>query len=514
MEARNNKNRGNYSRPNYSPRLRQMIKKTTTTGVGSPLFDKLCERETLLEAWRQTRKGRSPSARRFSGAADRVSLDLFERNLERNLNRLRYDLRDGSYRPDPISHFHLPKRGGGKRTLAVLTIKDRVIQRAALDLLEPVFEPEFLPCSYAYRPKRSVEDALLQVETYYSQGFRWAVDADIQSFFDSLDRRRLVLLLSDKIDDRRLLALLKLWLEGTPPVPQVRVETPPPVEQSPESEDRIGRFARTALEGGLDWGINQLSGQTQRYYLPRYESYGRWEEKEEETSEPQTFEGDLRKEALRQLGSGGTLLGLTMAKHLIKKGILPGKVGLVVKAGAAAGTAGALGVAAFRQWQRQQRRPEAVVITTAYFVPPRQRGIAQGSILSPLFSNIYLHDFDMRLTGQGFRLVRFADDLLILCASEREANAALTQAENALSAIALNFNPAKTRVCKLDKGFTFLGATMGANGQWRDEDGRISPESGQNWLARAGSGWLKNTARLKPGIVQRGSRNINKDGQD
>ncbi|NVO01057.1 MAG: hypothetical protein HXX17_17235 [Geobacteraceae bacterium] len=113
-------------------------------------------------------------------------MDLFERSLPQRLTNLRYQLLSGRYRPDPIVNFRLPKPGGGHRVLSILTVRDRVAQRAALNVIVPLFEPEFLPCSFGFRPDRSTRTALDEVEKVYREGYRWAVDADIEAFFDNI----------------------------------------------------------------------------------------------------------------------------------------------------------------------------------------------------------------------------------------------------------------------------------------------------------------------------------------
>ena len=231
---------------------------------------------------------------------------------------------------------------------------------------------------------------------------------------------------------------------------------------------------------------------------------------------------------MRRLGEDGGLLGLMLARNLVKYSWKAGKLGVAFKAGAALGTTGVVGTLAYQGWkelrrrQLSQREPLPSVagrdheLILPHFIPDNQRGIAQGSTLSPFYSNVYLHQFDLTMSGQGQRLVRFADDLLLVCGSYREAEAALFEAEKALGELGLWFKPEKTRICPLEPGFKFLGAELGKDGRW------LLPEAGtskrvetaeaalpgsatrKGWLNV--SGWLKKTSRTKPGTVQRGRK--------
>lgn len=569
---------------NPSPSLNGMVGQALHNGE-TPLFDQLCQYETLLEqGWKKVRKGRTIAARRFNGAADRVSLELYERHLEPNLRRLGYELRSGRYRPGPVSHFRLPKPGGDFRTLSVLTVKDRIAQRVALSLIEPLWERHFLPCSHAFRPERSIYTALSQVEEYYAGGWRWVVDADIESFFDRIERNRLVGLLSERLPDRRLLALLELSLNHTPalvyepkPAPplqnnEVGTEDEDEAEGGEPTQEPGLHTARRWLEEGLDWGMERLRGSSppssfsaspyyrgsSSYYATDRTRQGwsyNYDEDEDESAfanrtETRSVRRDYyapeensgwHKETLRRIGLDGAMLGMSLARQAMKHGLphlpMPGGLGLVVKTGAAVGAAGTMGVWAARRWRNRptlyeletanfrretrlqkatSHRPESgrYADFTGGFEAP-QRGIAQGSVLSPFYSNVYLHEFDRQLTTRGYKLVRFADDLLILCRSQREAFGALDEAERLLAEIGLNFKPSKTRVCPLGEGFKFLGAEFGRDGRWkpgpegglaRSKKAAASDQTSRNWLDRARQGWLGRTVRTKPGTVQKGRR--------
>jgi RNA-directed DNA polymerase len=141
-------------------------------------FEELCRAEFLLRAWR--------AVRRNHGAAgvDQVTLAEFERDLMANLEDLAARLHAGSYFPMPLRRFEMEKANGKKRSLGIFTVEDRIAQRAAFELLEPLWEPAFLECSYGFRPGRNVEMAVKQVLDYRRAGDGWVVDADIADCFD------------------------------------------------------------------------------------------------------------------------------------------------------------------------------------------------------------------------------------------------------------------------------------------------------------------------------------------
>lgn len=533
----------------------------------NPLFEQLCLYETLREAWHTVRRGRTQSARRSTSAADRVSLEFYERHLEKNLSRLSYHLRNGSYRPRAINQFRLPKPGGGHRVLAVLTIDDRIAQRAALGLIEPLFEPDFLPTSFAYRPDRGVQAALEEVERNYANGYRYVVDGDIESFFDRIDRSRLLTLLAQKIADQRLLALLQLWLDYTPVLnaasltstvdtviaEQKKKKKKTGAEVEPEPPSGLNQL----FEEGLHWGLERLGGTTRngrernRYSQSKRYSYSppsKWWELEETdedvSSDQQTYpsydeevESNYQRSLIRRIGVDGAWLGLSVARQLLKRG-LPHSSGLGA-IGVALGAAGAIGAGATIARKIARQRPSLYEVETGNYLlinglaspalettygetGPLRLGIAQGSVLSPFYSNVYLHDFDVQMARRGCHLVRFADDLLIMCRSQKEAFGALHTASAILRSMGLTFKPSKTRVCPIGEGFSFLGAEFGKDGLWKSppiaigtrlvaSESGTATQSQASWLSRASRDWLKHTSRQKPGIIQQGKVGIRKN---
>jgi RNA-directed DNA polymerase len=272
------------------------------------LMDKVVRPTTLEAAWRKVARNHG------AAGVDGQSIERFTAQAERYLQELQHSLEDGSYRAHPVKRVEIPKGDGRTRPLGIPTVKDRIVQTALKMVIEPIFETQFRPGSYGFRPGRSCKDALREVDRLLNEGFTWVVDADLQSYFDSIPHDRLMALVAGSISDGPVLSLLEGFLQQ-----------------------------------------------------------------------------DIMKDMAR--------------------------------------------------W-----RP-----TT---------GTPQGAVISPLLANLYLHPLDLLMEQSGCRMVRYADDFVILCRTEEEARSALRQVEAWVAATGLTLHPDKTRVGdsrQPGQGFDFLG---------------------------------------------------------
>jgi RNA-directed DNA polymerase len=171
------------------------------------LYDRIYRKDVLLSAWRIVR-------RNDGGAGiDQQTIDDIEQyGIDRLIDEIQEALKSKTYQPQPIKRVHVPKGEGNMRPLGIPTVKDRIIQQACLLILEPIFEEDFLDCSYGYRPGRSAHQALNEIELNLKAGRTAVYDADLKGYFDSIPHDKLMKAVEYRIADRQVLRLIRMWL--------------------------------------------------------------------------------------------------------------------------------------------------------------------------------------------------------------------------------------------------------------------------------------------------------------
>lgn len=291
----------------WNERMLTTLERGVKGGKWFSLIDKVYSAANLAPAFTKVRANDGASG------VDHIGVRDFERNLESNLAKLHEQLREGSYHPQAVRRVWIPKLGTAeKRPLGIPTVRDRTVQAAIRQVIEPIFERDFAEHSYGFRPGRGCKDALRRVDHLLKQGFRWVVDADLKAYFDTIPHDKLMSRLREKISDGRVLDLIESFLQAK------------------------------ILDGAKEWS------------------------------------------------------------------------------------------------------PEA--------------GAPQGAVLSPLLSNVYLNPLDHLMVAEGFEIVRYADDFVILCRTEEDAQRALEFVRTWVEEAGLKLHPEKTRIVNVDAAsFEFLG---------------------------------------------------------
>jgi RNA-directed DNA polymerase len=301
----------------WTERMLEALETGVQGGKWFSLIDKVYAERTLRAAFDRVKRNRG------AAGVDHVTVERFGSRLEEEIEKLSRSLREETYRPQAVRRRWIDKPGSHQqRPLGIPTVRDRVVQCALRWALEPIFERDFAEHSYGFRPGRGCRAALVRVEELLASGHTWVVDADLQSFFDTIDPERLLARVREKVTDGRVLGLIEQFL-------------------SQEVMDGLERWT-----------------------------------------------------------------------------------------------------------------PE--------------RGTPQGAVLSPLLANIYLDPLDHLLAAEGFAMVRYADDFVILCRSESAARRALALVQAWTAREGLTLHPDKTTVVDATQrgGFDFLGYHFERGYKW------------------------------------------------
>lgn len=183
--------------------------KTSKSRRFHALYDKVCRLDVLGEAWRCVRANKGAA-----GVDGQTLADIEKKGEAPFIEECRERLLQKRYRPQPVRRHYIPKKDGRKRPLGIPTIQDRVVQMAVKLVMEPIFEADFQDCSFGFRPKRGAKQALERIRKACNRKGNWVVDVDIQGYFDNINQKKLMKLVEMRISDRRVLKLIRQWLEA------------------------------------------------------------------------------------------------------------------------------------------------------------------------------------------------------------------------------------------------------------------------------------------------------------
>lgn len=216
-------------------------------GLGQgALYKQVYADDTLTEAWRKVRMGTDLAG------VDGITVAQFQARLFANLKALQSDLRRCRYAPQPVKRLASAKPDGSKRPLGILTVRDRIVQRAVLTVIEPIFDADFEECSHGFRKGRSIQTALMQVSRLINLGYGWVVDFDITSCFEMINTKRLIKFINNRLKNDEIRYLIQVWID---------------VEAA--AVERLGVQRKRETRGVLQGGI--LSPLFANVYLDRFD---------------------------------------------------------------------------------------------------------------------------------------------------------------------------------------------------------------------------------------------------
>lgn len=200
---------------NTIDKIRQLQRKLYQSAKGNKsrrfhaLYDKIYRKDILEKAWKQVKANKGSA-----GVDEQTIKEIEDIGVEKILEEIQVQVSEGRYNPPPVLRTEIPKDNGKTRPLGIPTVKDRIIQTATKTVIEPIFEANFKECSYGFRPKRNQHQALDAIRRACNNRGMWVLDADISGYFDNINHQKLLLLIKRRISDRRIVKLIRKWLEA------------------------------------------------------------------------------------------------------------------------------------------------------------------------------------------------------------------------------------------------------------------------------------------------------------
>ena len=176
--------------------------------ITTTLMEKVVRRENLTAALKRVR------ANKGSPGVDGMTVEELGGYLREQWSRIREELLRGDYQPQPVKEVLIPKPEGGIRQLGIPTVLDRFIEQTLLEVLTPIFDPTFSPFSYGFRPGRNAHQAVQQAKQYIAEGYEWVVDIELEKFFDRVNHDILMGRLAKRIEDKRILRLIRRYIQA------------------------------------------------------------------------------------------------------------------------------------------------------------------------------------------------------------------------------------------------------------------------------------------------------------
>src|SRR6202165_601511 len=182
--------------------------RTERPAIGEQLMEEVCERENCKQALARVK------ANKGSAGVDGMTVQQLPEYLKQHWPAIREQLLSGTYKPHPVKRVEIPKPDGGMRKLGIPTVLDRFVQQAVMQVLQRKWDPTFSQYSYGFRPRRSAHHAVAPAQRYIAQGNGWVIDLDLEKFFDRVNHDKLMGQIAKRIEDKRLLKLIRAFLNA------------------------------------------------------------------------------------------------------------------------------------------------------------------------------------------------------------------------------------------------------------------------------------------------------------